>query len=119
MQITCTIRIDMLRIISDISIIGFFRCNRKRREIAYFDQTATTIERIIANACDAVRNCDARQTATIAERIIANACDAVRNRDACKPATTVERIIANACNNIPGGRFRRNDNVGIGASADT
>ena len=59
-------------------------------------QVATTVERIFSNACDTVRNGDARQTAATGERRISNARYAVRNCDARQTAAIVERIVSNA-----------------------
>jgi len=64
----------------------------RSREINVCQATAP-IERIIANACDAVGNCNARQTTATPERTITNACDAVGNRNACQTTAFTERSI--------------------------
>ena len=59
-----------------------------------------TRERIIANACDAIWDYNARKAVAILERTTANACNAIRYGYACKPTATIERIIADACDAI-------------------
>ena len=59
-------------------------------------QPATTGERIISNACYAIRYRDICQPATTGECRFSNACNAIRYRDICQPATTGERRFSNA-----------------------
>ena len=58
------------------------------------------MERIISNACYAVRYCNACKPVARSERFISNACNAVTNYNACKLGATSERTLSNACNAV-------------------
>ena len=79
----------------------------------YASKAGATTERIVADACDAFWNRDARKAAARIKRIIAYACDAIRNCHAHKVGAIIERTVENISAGY-GYRFqRRRDIVGI------
>ncbi len=66
-------------------------------------QSVAATERATSNARDAVRDGDACQAVAVKERIFFNARDAVRDGDACQAAAEIERIISNACDAVRDG----------------
>ena len=59
-----------------------------------------TAERLITNACNAVRDNDACEVFATVKRAITNACNAVGDSDAFEVFATVERPIINVCNAV-------------------
>ena len=72
---------------------------------------ATPIERIIVDACHAIRDGDARKTTAIIERIRANARHAIGDRDAGKSTAISERRRANGCTAGNHNRFQSCGNI--------
>ena len=58
-------------------------------------QLVTIVERIITNACNTVRDCDAHQTIAIVKCSITNTCDAIWDCDAHQTIAIVKCIPIN------------------------
>ena len=65
----------------------------------------TVVKRLIANACDAVRDRHSFQVTAAGERPLANACDAARYCYACKLLITIKCILADGCYAIRDNKF--------------
>ena len=53
------------------------------------------VERVVSNACHAVRYCDVRQVGAVGERILFDACHVATNRNALneRMAIGIERVV--------------------------
>ena len=59
-----------------------------------------TIEGVISNADDSIRNIDGSEAAAVTEGVISNASDSIRNIDGREAATAIEGVISNVGDSI-------------------
>ena len=71
--------------------------------IVHVRKSGTIMERIIADACNAVGDNDARKAVAIIERIKVDACYTVGDHDASKAGAIIERRRADACHAVGDG----------------